>query len=178
LATPTVADIFDVLQEARHLPMAGEQVDQLTHALLCAGRAMNAGADSELVVACAFHDIGRVRTVRLQYRGMPHEHAGAAYCAHVFTPRVAWLVGAHVVAKRYMVAVDPNYREALSAASVRSLEQQGGPLTDEELMSFSVHPWMLAALQMRRWDEAAKDPVVPAPRLSDLADHIVKVTSL
>jgi predicted HD phosphohydrolase len=178
LATPTVADIFDVLQEARHLPFAGERVDQLTHALLCAARAINAGADSEMVIAAAFHDVGRVRSVRMRYRGMPHEHAGAAYCANVFTPRVAWLVGAHVVAKRYMVAVDPDYRRSLSTASIRSLELQGGPLSSEELTSFSVHPWMLAALQLRRWDEAAKDPSASAPRLTDLADHIVKVTSL
>ena len=105
----------------------GEAVTQRDHALQCAALASRAGADDELVLAA-------------------------------FVPaRVAWLIEHHVVAKRYLCAVDPSYAARLSAASVDSLRAQGGPLGKTELTALEAHPWFEDALRLRRWDEEAKD---------------------
>jgi predicted HD phosphohydrolase len=72
-----------------------------------------------------------------------------------FGVRVGWLAGAHVAAKRYLVAVDPTYATTLSDVSVDSLHHQGGAGVDP---SFVTHRWWRDALRLRRYDDAAKDP--------------------
>ena len=47
--------------------------------------------------------------------------------------RVAHLVGAHVIAKRYLVTTDPAYRDQLSVRSVETLALQGDALADADL---------------------------------------------
>jgi len=46
----------------------------------------------------------------------------------------------------------------LSAASIRSLELQGGPLTQAEVVDFENNPFYNDAVQLRRWDDRAKIP--------------------
>ena len=160
------------------LPYGGEPVDQLTHARQCAGHALEAGADDELVVACLLHDVGRARPVSASFPGLAHEVAGARFCAGILPPRVAWLVAAHVPAKRYLVATDPLYRDALSSASVRSLEAQGGTMDPVEVDAFARHPWAEHAVALRRWDEAAKEPAADAPPLDRLLAYVDRVERL
>ncbi len=115
--------------------------------------AVDAGADDEGAVAAGvLHDIARV----VPRRGVPHETAGAAWCEPRYGKRVAWLVGAHVAAKRYLVATDPSYRAGLSQASIRSLARQGGALTEAEAEEWAAHPWAHDAARLRRWDDGAK----------------------
>jgi predicted HD phosphohydrolase len=140
------------------LPYGGEAVDQRLHALQCAGHAVAAGADDELVLAAALHDIGRAKPVCAEFPGLPHEEAGAAFARDRVGEGVAWLIAQHVPAKRYLVAVDEAYFGQLSPASVRSLEKQGGPMRAAEVREFGSHPRAEAAVALRRWDEAAKDP--------------------
>jgi gamma-butyrobetaine dioxygenase len=64
----------------------------------------------------------------------------------------------HVAAKRYLCAVVPRYYGRLSAASVFTLAVQGGPMSDAEAAAFETIPYANAAVAVRRWDEAAKDP--------------------
>ena len=157
------------------LPYGGEAVDQLAHARQCAGQAVEAGADDELVVAALLHDIGRAGPVATRFPRLPHERAGGRFCADMFPPRVAWLIAAHVPAKRYLVATDPVYREALSPTSNRSLEVQGGSMGPEELDTFANHPGAKHAVALRRWDEAAKDPGAEAPALDQLLGYVDRV---
>ena len=72
-----------------------------------------------------------------------------------FGDRVGWLAGAHVAAKRYLVATDPDYADTLSEVSAHSLHHQGGAAVDS---AFVDHPWWPDALRLRRYDDAAKDP--------------------
>lgn len=129
-------------------------VDEWDHALQAAARAMDDGADDELVLAAALHDIGHSPLL-----GGPgvDDHSGlaAAWLSERFGDRVAWLAGAHVAAKRHLAAVDPEYAAGLSATSEASLADQGGARVDEE---FAAHPWCRDALRLRRFDDAAKDP--------------------
>jgi gamma-butyrobetaine dioxygenase len=81
---------------------------------------------------------------------------------------VGWLIGQHVAAKRYLVAVDAEYLGQLSPASVRSLERQGGPMDTTEVEQFRSHPRAEDAVALRRWDEAAKDAEDPGLPMAEL----------
>lgn len=127
-----------------------ESVDELDHALQCAARAMEDGADDELVLAAALHDIAHSP---LLPAGPAHDVVARAWLTPRFGDRVGWLAGAHVEAKRYLAATDPDYR--LSETSALSLQHQGGAAVDP---TFIDHPWWPDALRLRRYDDAAKDP--------------------
>ncbi|MBU6269370.1 MAG: phosphohydrolase, partial [Sphingomonadales bacterium] len=73
-----------------------------------------------------------------------------------FGPAVTEPVRLHVAAKRYLCAIDPGYRERLSAASELSLQLQGGPFDATQTAAFERHPHFADALRLRRFDDAAK----------------------
>lgn len=143
-----------------------EAVDEWDHALQCAAQAMSDGADDELVLAAALHDIGHSPLL-----GGPHvaDHSGPAgrWITSRFGERTGWLAAAHVEAKRYLVATDPGYARGLSATSVASLADQGGAEADPE---FAAHPWHGDALRLRRYDDAAKDPDAPGAPVAVVLD--------
>jgi [1-hydroxy-2-(trimethylamino)ethyl]phosphonate dioxygenase len=148
----------------------GEAVTETEHALQAAHLAEAAGADRELVTAALLHDIGHllhdlpedIADRRVDGR---HEHVGAAWLRRHFGPAVAEPVRLHVAAKRYLCATDPDYRNALSPASQRSLELQGGPFTPAEVRRFEQEPHWEHAVALRRWDDAAKVPGLAVPGL-------------
>ena len=58
-----------------------------------------------------------------------HEALGESYLRQIgFNEKVCSLVGAHVMAKRYLVATDQSYYDALSETSKRTLKFQVGYL--------------------------------------------------
>jgi gamma-butyrobetaine dioxygenase len=59
--------------------------------------------------------------------------------------------------------VEPGYLAALSPASVYTLGVQGGAMDAAERAEFEAHPQAAAALRLRRWDDAAKDPAASPP---------------
>lgn len=168
----TPAGLCALLRELGALPLLGEPVDQLAHAMQAAGLAMAAGADDELVVACVLHDVARLPEVAAVHPGLPHEAAGARFCAPLLGARVAWLVGSHVLAKRVLVATDAGYAGALSPASTRSLGDQGGAAGGGLVEGFSAHPWADAALRLRRWDDLAKVPGASVPEPEELLPRL------
>jgi predicted HD phosphohydrolase len=139
-------------------------VDELDHALQAAARALDDDADDELVLAAALHDlahsplIGDVPT-RL------HDRVAQDWLTPRFGERVGWLAGAHVAAKRYLVATDPDYATTLSDVSIDSLHHQGGAGVDP---GFVEHPWWPDALRLRRYDDAAKEPRASAVSIDDV----------
>jgi len=166
--TLTNSGLADLIDGLHGLPYGGEAVDQRTHALQAAREAVRAGADDELILAAALHDIGRARSVRAGYPGLPHEAAGGAFAREHFSERVAWAIEQHVPAKRYLVATDPTYRAQLSPASIASLKVQGEAFTPAETAAFAAHPWADEATALRRWDDAAKIPGDPGLPLEDV----------
>ena len=72
--------------------------------------------------------------------------------------RVAALVELHVPAKRYLVTVDPAYREELSDGSAVSLARQGDVLSHDERAALERNPQLRDATALRRCDERAKVP--------------------
>ena len=131
-----------------------EAVDELDHALQSAARAIDDGADDELVLAAAMHDLAHSP----MFDGSAaerHDVTAREWLTPRFGERVGWLAGAHVAAKRYLVATEPGYGSSLTATSLMSLHAQGGAATDDALVA---HPWWPDALRLRRYDDAAKDP--------------------
>ncbi len=98
--------------------------------------------------------------------------------APYFPAAVTLCVENHVAAKRYLCATDPAYAGKLSPSSVRTLNLQGGAMSDQEIREFARHPQLDAILQVRRWDDRAKVPgrVTPpfghyAPLLQRIVDR-------
>lgn len=150
-----------------------EAVDELTHARQAAACAIEDGADDELVLASALHDIGH--SPWFGEHGYRHHDATAReWLTERYGPRVGWLAGAHVVAKRFLVSADPDYAAGLTPASVHSLAAQGGAHVDPE---YATHPWWPDALRLRRYDDAAKVPGaqgIPVSVILEIADRVLR----
>jgi predicted HD phosphohydrolase len=143
-----------------------EGVDELDHALQCATNALRDGAGPELVAAALLHDVGRAPAVYGSYPATPHQRAGALWLGPRASKKVAWLVEAHVPAKVFLVSSDPAYFGKLSPASVSSLGYQR--VDEAELAPWASHPWWPEALQLRRWDDAAKVPGAPTAAVDEV----------
>jgi putative nucleotidyltransferase with HDIG domain len=153
----------------------GEPVNQLTHALQCAHFARLQGADDGQQLAALCHDIGHIcdpHAPRLLAQGVDlgarqHENLGAEYLrACGMDERIVTLVENHVNAKRYLVATRRAYAEKLSPASKSTLALQGGAMSAEEARVFESHPQFAEILQMRAWDETAKQVELAVQPLS------------
>lgn len=160
------AEILRALEAVAELPYDDEPVDQLAHALQCAALARDAGSPSTVVVAALLHDIGRSPVVLddLRVSGGEHGALAARWLGPRVGQRIAWLARQHVTAKRYLVAVEPDY--LLTTASVSSLRAQGGPMTPGDVLRFREHPWWVEAVALRRWDDLGKEPDRQVPGLT------------
>ena len=156
-----------------------ESVSALNHALQCAQLAEDAHADATLVVAALLHDVGHF--VAIADIGEKddvddvHELRGVAVLVRDFPPAVVEPIRLHVAAKRYLTAIEPEYLDGLSPASVHSLAQQGGPFRGAEIARFEALPFAQDAVRLRRWDDLAKRPDRTTPSLAyylALADEV------
>ncbi len=144
-----------------------EALSQLDHAVQTAALADAAGAPGALVAAALLHDVGHLvalaeGTVEVGGEGgavpedLRHEAVGARYLGRLFTVQVTTPIALHVRAKRYRCAVEPKLLMTLSAASVSSLERQGGPLSADEARAFEAVPGFADAVALRTWDDLGK----------------------
>ena len=158
----SVSELIELL--ARGAAVRDEPtLDGLAHALQC-GAILRAehSDDAELAVAGLVHD---VYDIAHPDDHTDHDRRGAELVEPLLGPRVARLVGAHVLAKRYLVTTDPAYRSRLSARSIETLAAQGDALADAELAQLAADPDREAILDLRRADERAKDPAARVPDL-------------
>ena len=158
----SVSDLVELLSHgARVSDEPG--LDGLAHALQC-GAILRAEHpdDVELAVAGLVHDIADIASPD-DHRD--HDRRGAALVEPLLGARVARLVGAHVLAKRYLVTTEPSYRDGLSLRSAETLSTQGDALADAELAALAADPDLAAILDLRRADERAKDPAAIVPSL-------------
>jgi len=142
----------------------GEHVTQLQHALQAAQLAEQNGADTETVIAAFLHDIGHLCDKESDFAGdnaelgnTEHDLVGAAFLKSMgFSQKVCSLVCSHVKAKRYLTYRYPDYYDTLSDASKKTLEQQGGKMTEKDALDFSAEAFFEDALRLRIWDDEAK----------------------
>lgn len=149
----TVDEVLALVDELEEIAYGG--MDLRTHALTCAALAIEAGADDTLVAATLLHDIGRARYLARMAPGVPHEEVGRRFVEDRFGDRAGWLVGQHVIAKRYLATVDEDYLTGLPRSSRSSLRRQGGTLSATQVQRFETNPWAGDAVALRRFDDAA-----------------------
>jgi predicted HD phosphohydrolase len=158
--------VVALLQSAGSTEEPNEEIPGLTilhHGLQCAAHLLSSHPDDlELHVAGLLHDVGHVLAPGCED---VHGQVGATYLRPVFGDRVAGLIEDHVPAKRYLVSADGEYGSLLSEGSIRTLSLQGGAMSAGEAAAFRSSPHFDAAVQLRRADEAAKDPAANVPAL-------------
>ncbi len=166
-------EIFSLYASPAALRMYDEAVTELEHALQAATLAHADGAPSHLIAAALLHDVGHLvgdDNVTLDDQlteDFHHERIGARYLTRWFGADVTAPVALHVAAKRYLCAVEDDYLAGLSPSSTRSLELQGGPMSDEEIETFERLPHHVEATLVRRWDDAAKVPGLTVAAFSE-----------
>lgn len=169
-------DILALWQERGHGAYEGEGVTQLQHGWQCGRLALRAGATPALQLAAWLHDLGHLMTglagsPTMQGIDDRHETLAARALNQVFGPAVGEPVALHVLAKRYLVAIQPEYRDSLSPDSMRSLALQGGPMAVDDCIAFRARPYAHDALRLRVWDDRAKDTALhPASEVEALAE--------
>jgi predicted HD phosphohydrolase len=141
-----------------------EPVTVLEHALQCAQLAEWADADESLVAAAFLHDLGHFIDPDATPH-VSHELRALPYLSQTFAPEVLEPIRLQVAAKRYLVATEPAYKDSLSPAAARSLDQQGGPMDAGEIARFEAAPFARQAVKVRRWHDAAKVPGQRTPPL-------------
>ena len=163
-ARQTTNEIMDLFAQYGNNDYDGEPVTQTSHMIQCAMLAMQTNADNELVLGAFLHDIGHLLGHKKKAKEMGgfgainHEGIGAQFLKeHHFGERICAVVEGHVAAKRYLVATDETYASKLSPASRETLRWQGGAMTEQEVNSFLKHPYFNEIIQVRLWDEGAKD---------------------
>ena len=168
--TYTLQSLLDLYRQRGKAQYGGEAVSQLDHALQCATLAESAGQPAELIAACLFHDLGHLvhhlgETPARRGIDDHHEYRAVPVLEQIFPDSVTLPVQLHVEAKRYLCAVDGEYWGSLSPASKRSLELQGGAFSPVAAAHFIQQPYAEQAVQLRRWDDLAKEPNRATPDL-------------
>jgi phosphonate degradation associated HDIG domain protein len=155
-----------------------ERVSQLEHALQCAGLAERAGEPPALVAAALLHDIGHLLAPGREPRGFMrgerddlHQYIALPMLRGLLPDSVLQPIRLHVEAKRFLCAVEPEYRTGLSPASLCSLAVQGGAHSTLQARAFLSHPHAAEAIRLRRYDDQAK---VPGKATGQLA-HFLRI---
>ncbi len=153
--------ILDLFAQQGANEYMGEAVTMSQHMEQSAACAAADGASDSLVIAALLHDIGHFigeHPIDALENGIDnnHESVGANYLQAHFPESVSEPVRLHVAAKRYLCATDPEYFGRLSAASVNSLNVQGGPMNASEVREFEANPHHRDAVKLRLYDDDGK----------------------
>ncbi|TAG11227.1 MAG: HD domain-containing protein [Sphingobacteriia bacterium] len=180
----SVTEIMDMYKKFGDEDYVGEPVSQIEHMCQCAELAREAGSDDELILAAFLHDIGHLYAlafpeVEINYMDgfgiVDHEKIGGAYLlSKGFAPSIAKMVASHVEAKRYLTYSDSSYYHLLSEASKKTLEFQGGKMTEMEALAFEADPLHTNYIILRKWDEMAKMVNMPLPEMGDYEAMMIK----
>ena len=158
----------------------GEGVTMAEHMLQGATIAEQSGQSDMIIVSALLHDIGHF-TSEFGTFSMDdtadrlHEEAGARVLERFFPSMVTDCVRYHVAAKRYLCATKPEYYKRLSAASVHSLNLQGGPMNSEEITEFERNPNLKEIIQVRYLDDAGKRADMTTPSFAHFAPMVQQI---
>jgi phosphonate degradation associated HDIG domain protein len=169
--------LFAIYSEAGAQAYFGESVTTLQHSLQTAHFARLANASNALLLAALLHDIGHLLDSAPSdlddwAEDARHEESGSRWLARHFAPDVSEPVRLHVAAKRYLCAKETRYFEQLSAASVRTLQLQGGPMSAAEMAVFESQIHWRDAIRLRRWDDCGKVAELHTPPFAHYGELI------
>lgn len=161
-----------------------ETVSMAEHMLQSATLAQDAGASDELVFAALVHDIGHLLLAERSAENaasthretdLRHEVVAHEFLARHFPPGVVDPIALHVDAKRYLCAVESEYFDRLSPASVHTLSLQGGPMSNDETASFERNRGWRQAVELRRFDDDAKVVGKATPSVEDFVAQLLPI---
>ncbi|HLN15380.1 MAG TPA: hypothetical protein VK277_01390 [Acidimicrobiales bacterium] len=161
MAHTVVEEVLEPLRAAGQVAYLGEPVAVTEHLLQAATIAEAERSSPALVVAALLHDLGWL----LGTGPGGHENRGAAFLSEFFDKSVTEPIRLHVQAKRYLCTIDPEYYQALTPASQRTLRTQGGLLDPTATAAFEAEHYALDAVRLRRFDDQAKQPGAPTREL-------------
>jgi len=172
-----LADIFIRRGSEEYL---GESVTMEQHMLQAAHFAELAGEEEVVIVAALLHDIGHFTSEFGSYspddtEDRYHEEAGAQVLDGLFPPLVLDCIRYHVAAKRYLCAVNADYFDRLSSASVHTLSLQGGPMTSQEVCKFEENVNLSSILKVRYYDDAGKQQSLQTRPFSYYAPMVKRI---
>jgi putative nucleotidyltransferase with HDIG domain len=130
-----------------------------------------------LVLACLLHDIGHfLDQDNMNGLGViEHGKVGANFLREIgMNERVCCLVENHVLAKKYLVSKDKDYYDKLSSPSKKTLEYQGGKMTNSEMEIFEQNPDFENSLKVRIYDDMGKQMGMDIPKLESFYGLIEK----
>jgi predicted HD phosphohydrolase len=107
-----------------------------------------------------------------------HEVAGAKLLEPFFPPLLIDCIRYHVAAKRYLCAVNPDFFNQLSEASVHSLKLQGGKMSEDEIAQFSANDNLEAIVRVRLYDDAGKDPELVTREFEEYTPLLQRVVDM
>ena len=167
----TIANICTLFEEKGGRMYSGEPVSQLEHALQSATLAETERADANAITAALLHDLGHLLNDQGETptaRGIDdvHQYFALPFLRALFPDAVLEPIRLHVDAKRYLCATRPDYYDALSADSKRSLALQGGVHSPTDAAAFIALPWAERAVELRLRDDAAKRAGLATPPLA------------
>ena len=160
----------------------GEPVTMGQHMLQGATLAEQNEEPDEIVVGALLHDIGHFTSEFGTFsmddtEDRYHENAGADLLENFFPSVITDCCRYHVAAKRYLCATDPKYFNKLSDASVHSLNLQGGPMSEAEIINFKRNPNLKQILTVRLYDDSAKVPQMTTPSFYHFAPLVHKMVN-
>lgn len=179
----SIADVVHIFETKGHAQYDGEPVSQLEHALQSAHLAEQQGVGSALISAALLHDLGHLLH---DMKGSPtsegvddlHQYLCLPFLRNLFGEATLAPIRMHVDAKRYLCLNEPGYLASLSADSTRSLQLQGGVFTKEQANEFAAQPFALDAIELRRWDDSAKDAEMRTPDLAHFVRHLENASAV
>ena len=153
--------IFGLFAQRGAEEYMGESVTMSQHMEQTAACAVADKASDSLVISALLHDIGHFvgdHPIDALENGNDnyHDEIGARFLEPYFPPSVIEPIRLHVAAKRYLCATDQDYLGHLSAASVNSLNVQGGPMNTEEVEQFEDKALNQDAVRLRHYDDDGK----------------------
>ena len=158
----------------------GEPVTMGQHMLQGATMAEQSKEPDDIIIGALLHDIGHFTSEFGTFsmedkKDRYHEDAGAAVLENFFPKVITDCCRYHVAAKRYLCATNPEYFQKLSAASVHSLNLQGGPMSETEIKEFERNPNLKKILTVRLYDDAGKVPDMDTPSFWHFAPLVQKM---
>ena len=184
----TVNEIMFLYERYGSEDYIGEPVSQIEHMCQCAQLAEADGAADDVILAAFFHDIGHLcefafpekKLAHMDNVGIvDHETLGADYLlSKGFSEKIAKLVQSHVAAKRYLTYHYTDYYNQLSEASKKTLEFQGGVMTQDEALAFEENELFDQYVAIRRWDDLAKKTQQPLADLFHYKQLMIEHLSL
>jgi phosphonate degradation associated HDIG domain protein len=171
-AQVAVNEVFALYEKFGAEDYIGEPVSQIEHMCQAAQLAEAEGYDDEIILGAFFHDIGHLceHVMHVEqmdgYGVVDHEKLGRAFLEQKgFSPKVLTLVESHVQAKRFLTFKYPDYFSRLSEASKKTLEMQGGVMSETEAKAFEADEFHEIYIKLREWDDRAKEINSPLPSL-------------